>query len=195
MIRYLLITLAWLETPLISRNSGEQPVSEGISDFRLAALLAADLREANFYERQISELLTDVALKQLQQRNFVQAKLELDAAGANLGDRFFKLVILIKLFMLGNAQSVAAVDKVLPCLGVTGALRLGLIKLDYNDQLVPALGLQAVSMRGSDFWVISDLPDQLRLAAASDYVMPVGGATRNPHSCAAGSGNQGESCR
>ena len=94
--------------------------------------------------------------------------------------------------MLGCEVSSDAVETALPTLGVEGARELGLVdpagtgfvaSLSLNPVELPdPLGQGASTGAGTplQWWILSDLDDQLRAGPARpDHVMGVGGATRS----------------
>lgn len=102
------------------------------------------------------------------------------------------LATLVGLFLLGFEVSPDALDTALPRLGAEGAGELGLIAagatgfvaaLSLNPVELPdPLGPGASGEAGTSlqWWIISDLDDQLRVGPARpDHVMGVGGATRS----------------
>ena len=95
---------------------------------------------------------------------------------------------LIRVFLLGDAVDDAVLAAALPGLGVSGAERLGLVaRGSGQSDLRAVLALNPVRISEDpglpapvDWWIISDLDDQLRRGPARpDHVMGVGGATRS----------------
>lgn len=109
---------------------------------------------------------------------------------AQLGDE--ALATLVRMFLLGCEVSSDALEVALPRLGVEGARELGLVA-PGSAGFVAALSLNPVELPdplGSgtngdadaslEWWILSDLDDQLRVGPARpDHVMGVGGATRS----------------
>lgn len=99
------------------------------------------------------------------------------------------LILLVRLLLLGEALTKTAIDQALPRLGCQGALSLGLLGEDEDAGHRAVLALNPVSLPDlgsgtpratTDWWVLSDLDDQLRLGPAEpDHVVGVGGATRS----------------
>ncbi|MCW2287708.1 methyltransferase family protein [Leucobacter luti] len=101
------------------------------------------------------------------------------------------LALLVRLFLLGEAVTPVALDMALPELGAAGAQELGLIEEATDPDPArthfrAALSLNPVTIVDSreaapqQWWVLSDLDDQLRRGPARpDHVMGVGGATRS----------------
>lgn len=109
---------------------------------------------------------------------------------AQLGDE--ALATLVGVFLLGCEVSRDALEAALPRLGVEGARELGLVApgaagfvaaLSLNPVELPdPLGSGASGDTGAslEWWILSDLDDQLRVGPARpDHVMGVGGATRS----------------
>ncbi|WP_449277265.1 DUF7059 domain-containing protein [Leucobacter sp. GX24907] len=115
---------------------------------------------------------------------------------------------LVRVLLLGEAIAVEEIDAALPSLGAAGAIELGLLTADdqfgasenfavsqspagsqvsdSTSRLRAALSLNPVVVDDSAFddpaewWILSDLDDQLRRAPARpDHVMGIGGATRS----------------
>ena len=99
------------------------------------------------------------------------------------------LVTLGRLFLLGEAVPQADLAVAFPALGVAGAETLGLVSLrdgvaraalSLNPvEPVGAAAPEGATDRVSEWWILSDLDDELRGGPARpDHVMGVGGATR-----------------
>lgn len=98
------------------------------------------------------------------------------------------LATLASVFLLGEAVPGEALDAALPSLGTAGAAELGLVTHGQAGELRAALSLNAVEIATGEpaagretlqWWIISDLDDELRGGPARpDHVMGVGGATR-----------------
>lgn len=96
---------------------------------------------------------------------------------------------LIRCFLLGEAVTGEELGAALPALGAAGAISLGLVRAgaDPLGGVRAALALNPVAIaedprapEGRDWWILSDLDDQLRRGPARpDHVMGVGGATRS----------------
>lgn len=92
-----------------------------------------------------------------------------------------------RLFQLGAGVSATELDAALPLLGSSGAAELGLAAPDTAGTFHALLSLNPVTLPAPggggqelEFWIISDLDDELRRGPAKpDHVMGVGGATRS----------------
>ncbi len=93
------------------------------------------------------------------------------------------LASLVRLFLLGEPLDAATVELGLPSLGNSGALELGLVEAEPLGfraavALNPVLLPEAQAPR--EWWLLSDLDDQLRRGPARpDHVMGLGAATRS----------------
>lgn len=95
------------------------------------------------------------------------------------------LSVIIRLFLLGEPLPADELDLAFPQLGCAGLVSLGLVgavpkgfraQLSLNPVELPNLHSGATA----DWWVLSDLDDQLRFGPArADHVMGIGGATRS----------------
>lgn len=146
--------------------------------------LRADLRAADYRAEAVAALLGATADSARQRGVFVPATRVLNEREAS------PLGTLTRLFLLGEAIDETVLDGALPRLGAAGALRLGLVAQDRVETgsaaFRAALSLNPVSVLDAhedtphDWWIISDLDDQLRRAPARpDHVMGIGGATRS----------------
>ena len=159
-------------------------------DPELIDLLRADLEAADYRPATVTALIGEEADGARQRGLFAPARRALAERGDDA------LGILIRLFLLGDAVDAPRVDAALPGLGGAGAVRLGLLRADASAggdgsgsgsaPLRAALSLNPVAVadpeRDADleWWILSDLDDQLRHGpAAPDHVMGVGGATRS----------------
>ncbi len=101
------------------------------------------------------------------------------------------LTTLGRLFLLGEEVSAEELDAALPTLGSAGAAELGLVAHGANSVFHAVLSVNPVTLVGkageqtlqrggaTEWWIISDLDDELRGGPAGpDHVMGVGGATR-----------------
>lgn len=147
-------------------------------------LLRADLRAANYCADAVAALLGASADSARIRGVFVPAIRVLDERGIS------PLSALTRLFLLGETIDDTTLDAALPKLRAAGALRLGLVALDPVDSgaavfraalsLNPVAVIDAYEDAPRDWWIISDLDDQLRRAPARpDHVMGIGGATRS----------------
>lgn len=165
-------------------------------DEALLDCLREDLLAADFSIDSVLTLLGDAADEARQRGAFAAARRVLNQT-ANESP----VVTLIKLFLLGETMAARRIDEALPRLGASGAESLGLIargsdgcraQLSLNPVQLPnpegsslnpvQLPIEQVGPPKStvDWWIISDLDDQLRRGPArSDHVMGVGGATRS----------------
>nr|WP_233613562.1 methyltransferase [Leucobacter edaphi] len=145
-------------------------------------MLRSDLAAANYRSTAITGLIGDDADGARLRGVFAPARRALADAGAT------PLATLIELLLLGEEMSGERVARGLPGLGAEGARALGLIAPTDADPLRyrAALSLNPVSVADSlddaprEWWILSDLDDQLRNGPASpQHVMGVGGATRS----------------
>lgn len=152
--------------------------------FELVDRLRDDLHTANYRAEPVMALLGASADAARQRGVFAPARRALSACAPGA------LVSLVRCFLLGEQVSVADLDTALPTLGASGAIELGLVApaevVEGIDVLRAALSLNPIQMVDArvsqplDWWIISDLDDQLRRAPARpDHVMGVGGATRS----------------
>lgn len=151
-------------------------------DPRLIDRLHTDLDAADYRVEAVRALLGAEADDARLRGVFVPARRVLDARGPSA------LATLIRVFLLGDAVDPAELDAALPALGASGAGGLGLAASGQQPILLrAALALNPVRIDEDprlaepvDWWIISDLDDQLRRGPArSDHVMGVGGATRS----------------
>ena len=156
----------------------------------LARRLRTDLAAAPYRAAAVTALLGSVADDARQRGVFAPARRAL--AGAHGA-----LATLVRVFLLGEAVPDRDIETALPALGATGAQQLGLIVADgvaaeqpldaFDGGGTPstawraALSLNSVVVDAdAEWWVLSDLDDQLRRGPARpDHVMGVGGATRS----------------
>ncbi|QIM16476.1 methyltransferase [Leucobacter insecticola] len=148
-------------------------------DAELVDLLRAELIAADYRTESVAALLGDAAEAARQRGVLVPARRVLAARGLS------PLSVLTRLFLLGDPVAASVLDEALPLLGSAGLERLGLVARDPDPQFLrAALSLNPVTLASaggsSEWWIISDLDDQLRNAPARpDHVMGVGGATRS----------------
>lgn len=150
--------------------------------------LRADLREANYRASTVAALLGAEADAARLRGVFAPALRVLEERGPS------PLATLVACFLLGERLPESALDDALPGLGASGAEALGLVTrldrpgvaADSGLGYAAALSLGPVSVDDArsaepfDWWIISDLDDQLRRGPARpDHVMGVGGATRS----------------
>lgn len=152
-------------------------------DEDLLERLRADLEDANYHLGAIHSLLGDAADEARLRGVFEPSRRVLREREATA------CATLIRLFLLGEVVSAAQVAAALPSLGVSGSRKLGLIEDVNGKGYRAAVSLNPVSLpdpgvteadASVNWWVLSDLDDQLRRGPArSDHVMGVGGATRS----------------
>ena len=148
-------------------------------DLELIRHLRADLRAADYRSAAVRGLLGEDADAARRRGVFVPAARALAERDAS------PLATLIRVFLLGEAVSAELLDAALPTLGAQGARELELVAdtpaglraaLSLNPETVP----DARSDTPPEWWILSDLDDQLRRGPARpDHVMGVGGATRS----------------
>ncbi|MBK0419097.1 methyltransferase [Leucobacter sp. CSA1] len=157
-------------------------------DSRLIDLLRADLAEAGYRGPAVTALLGAPADSARQRGVFAPARRVLRERGPS------PIASLVRLFLLGEGLPAGELDAALPRLGSAGAATLGLVAAAGaggagQRALRAALSLNPVSVergregadeRADEWWILSDLDDQLRRGPARpDHVMGVGGATRS----------------
>lgn len=152
-------------------------------DEALLDLLRDDLDAAEYRTDSVRALIGPDADDARQRGVFAPARRLLDR-----GEPGSSLATLTRLFLLGEVVHTAALDAALPRTGARGAETLGLI-LKSDDGCRALLSLNPVQLPDpqhtsleavADWWIISDLDDQLRRGPARpDHVMGVGGATRS----------------
>lgn len=144
-------------------------------DAHLAQPLAADLDAADFRSEPLRSLWgeeADDALPRGLREPILRA----------LGARDDALATLGRLWVLGMSQPTDAVAAALPRLGVTGAVALGLARVD-GETVHPEALIRPQSFVDADgvgeWWIASDL-DEIALGASlpADHVLGVGGASR-----------------
>ncbi|GAA1631413.1 DUF7059 domain-containing protein [Leucobacter chromiireducens] len=148
-------------------------------DLELIRHLRADLRAADYRSAAVRGLLGEDADAARRRGVFVPAARALAERDAS------PLATLIRVFLLGEAVSAELLDAALPTLGAQGARELELVAdtptglraaLSLNPETVP----DARADTPPEWWILSDLDDQLRRGPARpDHVMGVGGATRS----------------
>ncbi|PYD00930.1 methyltransferase domain-containing protein [Microbacterium esteraromaticum] len=144
-------------------------------DAHLAQPLAADLDDADFRSEPLRRLWgeeADDALARGLREPILRA----------LGARDDALATLGRLWVLGMPQPTDAVAAALPRLGVTGAVALGLARVD-GETVHPEALIRPQSFVDADgvgeWWIASDL-DEIALGTSlpADHVLGVGGASR-----------------
>lgn len=148
-------------------------------DLELIACLRADLQTADYHTRSVAGLLGAVADESRQRGVFAPAHRVLAERDRS------PLATIVRVFLLGEAGTMGDLDEALPRLRHAGAEQLGLVTRDPESALFhAALSLNPVAIEAAgectEWWVISDLDDQLRRGPVQpDHVMGVGGATRS----------------
>ena len=149
-------------------------------DPELVDRLRNDLRAADYRAPRVRALIGPDADGARIRGAFAPARRALSAHDAT------PLSALVRLLLLGEELDVEAVDAALPELGAEGAAAMGLIVEGERGGLIAGLSLNPVEMADSisdeplEWWILSDLDDQLRRAPARpDHVMGIGGATRS----------------
>ena len=141
------------------------------------AELRADLAAADYRTASVTGVLGDAA-------DAARLRGVRTPAQRVLGERGpSALATLVRVWLLGETVPAAELDTALPRLTASGAVELGLATPGTGG-LRAALSLNPVQMTSpagtAEWWIISDLDDQLRRAPARpDHVMGVGGATRS----------------
>lgn len=152
-------------------------------DEALLDRLREDLDSADYGAAPVASILGDAADDARLRGVFSPARRVLKQAGAES-----KLANLIRLFLLGETVPALFIEDAFPRLGAQGAQELGLIEIGAQgcSALLSLNPVELPDPKGSsnnsaiDWWIISDLDDQLRRGPARpDHVMGVGGATRS----------------
>lgn len=152
----------------------------------LIDLLRADLEAADYRASSVEALIGEDNDGARLRGVFAPARRALAPAGEE------RLGVLVRLLLLGEELPARLIDLALPALGTAGAVQLGLLDAvgeapEAAETLFrAALSLNPVSVADPisdtdlDWWLLSDLDDQLRRGPAKpDHVMGVGGATRS----------------
>lgn len=148
-------------------------------DLELIAYLRADLLAADFSAATVTGLLGAAADGSRQRGVFAPAHRVLAERDRQ------PLATIVRVFLLGESVTTNDLDEALPRLLHGGAERLGLVARDPETSLLRAeLSLNPVLIEAAgestEWWIISDLDDQLRRGPVQpDHVMGVGGATRS----------------
>lgn len=144
-------------------------------DLMRAQSLAADLDAADFRSDPLRRLWgeeADDALARGLREPILRALVSKDGPLPTLG----------RLFVLGMAQPLSAVERAVPRTGIDGLITLGLARVD-GARVVPEALIRPQSFVDADgvgeWWIASDL-DEVALGAAlpGDHVLGVGGASR-----------------
>lgn len=149
-------------------------------DPRLIDQLRESLDSAGYSVSCVRTLLGRAADDARQRGVFVPARRILDQRAIS------PLHTLVRLFLLGDTVTPRELDEALPTLQSLGALQLGIVTQTHEGLCAAALSVNPVEVKDSrksqpvEWWIISDLDDQLRRGPARpDHVMGVGGATRS----------------
>lgn len=149
-------------------------------DEALIDRLRADLENAGYRVDAVTELLGRTADGARRRGVFSPARRALESQADS------PLATLVQVFLLGESVPSAVLDAALPNVGAEGATALGLVAEDGagSGAHLAALSLNPeVTGTGEsqrEWWILSDLDDQLRRGPARpDHVMGVGGATRS----------------
>ncbi|MDQ2849867.1 MAG: methyltransferase [Actinomycetota bacterium] len=137
--------------------------------------LRMDLAAVDYATEAIDALLGDVASAALHREQLLPAR---RVAAADE-----PLAIVVRLFTLGVAVSVADIDRALPACGVAGLVELELVEPadadDDGDQLMRATcDLRPYGDEQHRWWVASDLSETVTgRALPQDHVLGIGGAS------------------
>lgn len=149
-------------------------------DPALVDLLRDDLQRAGYRIGSVSALLGPVADRARQRGVFAPARRALAEGEPS------PLARLVRAFLLAEETTGDALDGALPSIGAAGAAELGLVAETSPGLYRAALSLNPVRIDDArlpeplEWWILSDLDDQLRRGPArADHVMGVGGATRS----------------
>lgn len=149
-------------------------------DPELVDRLRIDLGAAEYRASRVRALLGPDADAARLRGVFAPARRALEARGAS------PLAALVRLLLLGEPVDSREVSLALPGLGADGAEALGLIVPAADGCWTAGLSLNPVELADAitdapiEWWILSDLDDQLRRGPARpDHVMGVGGATRS----------------
>lgn len=145
----------------------------------LVAALAADLDEVGYRHDQVTAVLGEQAMDALLRTQTVPAELVLEARVTEGRDT--ALDVLITAFLLGGSVSAERWRRALPRTGSDGALRLGLIEPDPEQE---TLLRAAVDLRphatdtDAELWVASDVGAEQRPGVLRhDHVLGIGRAS------------------
>lgn len=149
-------------------------------DPELIDLLRVDLDAAGYSRDAVAALWGSDAESARLRGVFAPARRALAQAGSS------PLATLARVFLLGDSVARAGLGTALPGLGADGAIQMGLVAEPLEDpgslRAVVSLNSEVTGSGEAhgEWWILSDLDDQLRLGPArSDHVMGVGGATRS----------------
>lgn len=148
-------------------------------DDALIDRLRSDLDAAVYRSEEILRLIGESADEARRRGVFTPARLAIRGRGVD------PLATLVRVFLLGETASSAALDTALPSLGASGAARLGICtETDDGDGLQAALSLNSERTgqgeNTREWWILSDLDDHLRRGPADPgHVLGVGSATRS----------------
>ncbi|QMU96744.1 methyltransferase [Microbacterium esteraromaticum] len=149
--------------------------AQPLPDAPLAQALAADLDAADFRSEPLRRLWGEEA------DDALGRGLRVPILRA-LASRSDTLATLGRLWVLGMAQPLVAVEAALPRVGVAGAVALGLARVD-GESVHPTALIRPQSFVDADgvgeWWIASDL-DEVALGTSlpADHVLGVGGASR-----------------
>lgn len=140
--------------------------------------LRHDLAGAPFTTSALEAALGPVAVDALRREQAVPARWVLRGSDE-------PVAVLARLFLIGDAQPRAAVERALPRLGVAGAQRCGLVAaagLDADDQVRAVVDLSPCAVEDDDgprdLWFASDVSELASGAVLrADHVLGVGGAS------------------
>ncbi|MGO3088427.1 MAG: DUF7059 domain-containing protein [Galactobacter sp.] len=172
-------------------------------DPHLLALLAADLRRADYTYDAVTALLGEQAMSALLREHFVPARRVLDSRpddqadqadqaghavhdGGDGGEARDALAALVRAFLLGQAISAEDWELALPTLGLANAVKIGLVESSGTDteadaqaQAHAAIDLRPhASDSDAELWVASDVGAALRSGVLRhDHVLGIGRAS------------------
>ncbi|MFC3294932.1 DUF7059 domain-containing protein [Clavibacter michiganensis] len=142
--------------------------------------LRADLEAAPFTLASALDVWGDAAGQALHRGNRIPARRAVEAA--RTADGLPAAAVLAALFVLGDPVDVADLSAALPSLGLDGARRLGLVEVDGDLDVHPAVDLRPygfIDAHGvGEWWIASDLGERATGGALDeDHVLGVGGAS------------------
>ncbi|WP_306217435.1 methyltransferase [Terrabacter sp. Ter38] len=159
-----------------------------VVDGSLVALLRADLTAAGFTVDGVAERLGSVASDALHREQPLPALLATESSVTSVDDA---CGVLVRLFTLGRPVRASALGAALPSLGVDGAVRLGLVRLEGGRagfaadrwapperDVVATCDLRPYGDDAHDWWVASDLSELVVGGPLRpDHVLGIGGAS------------------